>query len=64
MGKLTTTTYGSSLVALFGGMTTNDVAMIGGLMVGVATFAVNCYFKREHLKIARRNAEQEAEKKG
>ncbi|MBJ7556566.1 phage holin [Marinomonas spartinae] len=58
MDRLTTTAYGSSFVALFGGMTTNDVAMIGGLMVGVATFAVNCYFKREHLKIARREAQK------
>lgn len=60
MDKLTTTTYGSSFLALFGGVTANDAAMIGGLVIGVATFAVNCYFKSEHLKIAK----QQAQKKG
>lgn len=60
MDKLTTTTYGSSLVALFGGVTTNDIAMIGGLVIGVATFGVNCWFKCQHLKIAK----LEVQKKG
>lgn len=60
MDRLTTTAYGSSFVALFGGVTANDVAAIGGLVVGVAMFAVNCYYKSEHLKIAK----QQAQKKG
>jgi len=60
MDKLTTTAYGSSFVALFGGMTTNDFAMVSGVVIGVATFAMNGWFKCQHLKIAK----AEAQKKG
>jgi hypothetical protein len=60
MDKLTTTAYGSSFVALFGGMTTNDFAMFSGVVIGVATFGMNSWFKYQHLKIAK----QQTQKKG
>jgi hypothetical protein len=58
MDRLTTTAYGSSFVALFGGMTTNDFAMISGVVIGVATFAMNSWFKCQHLKIAKAQAQK------
>ncbi|MFT2112179.1 phage holin [Marinomonas sp. 2405UD68-3] len=60
MDRVTVTTYSSSFVAFFGGITINDAAAVGGLVIGVATFAVNFWFKRQHLQIAKREKEKGA----
>lgn len=53
-------TYGGSGTAVFFGMTANEIAAIGGLIVAivglVVSQAMNWYFKAQHLKIARETA--------
>lgn len=44
------------------GLTTNEFAALGGLIVAVVAFVVNAgmnfWFRREHLKLAQKRAEQ------
>jgi hypothetical protein len=49
------TAYWASLITTVNGLSINEWVAIGGLMIGVATFLTNLWFKREHLKIARQN---------
>ena len=53
-------TYGGSGTAVFFGMTANEVAAIGGLLVAIVGLVVsqcmNWWFKWQHLKLARENA--------
>lgn len=46
-------TYSASAVTTMAGLTINEWVALGGFLIGVATFAVNLWFKREHLKIER-----------
>jgi branched-subunit amino acid ABC-type transport system permease component len=48
--------WGGSAVATVGGISANWVAAIGGIVIGAAGLAMNYYFKREHLKLARHRA--------
>lgn len=55
----------TSSTAIFLGLTANEVAALGGLMlaivVGIANLAINWHFKSQHLKLAiRRAANDEA----
>lgn len=52
------TTYGGSVTAVFFGLTANEFAALGGLFVAIIGLLVNIWFKYEHLKIARNNAQQ------
>jgi hypothetical protein len=47
-------TYGGSTMAIFGGLNANELAAIGGILIGLIGLAVNVYFKWRHLKIAER----------
>jgi hypothetical protein len=37
----------------FGVVTWNDIAMIGGLLLGAGTFAVNWYYRHQEFKLKR-----------
>jgi uncharacterized membrane protein len=51
--------YGGSGSALVFGLTSNEIAAYGGLLIGVLGFLVNTfvnwYYKAQHLKLAKRN---------
>jgi len=49
------TAYWVSLVTTVNGLSINEWVAVGGLMIGVATFCTNLWFKHEHLKLAREN---------
>jgi len=61
-------TYAASATAFIGGMTLNEFAAIGGLIVAVLALIINTimswYFKSQHLEIARRNANRNDEGSG
>lgn len=48
----------SSGAFVFGTFTANEIAAIGGLMLGSLTFVVNIYFKHKHYQLARIETEQ------
>lgn len=50
--------YWASLITTLNGLSINEWVAIGGLMIGVATFLTNLWFKREHLKLARMTVEK------
>lgn len=43
---------------LFGTLTSNDLAAIGGLILAFATFCVNFWYKRAHYRLALELAEK------
>lgn len=53
-------TYAGSATAFIGGMTANEFAAIGGLVVAVLALVINTamswHFKSKHLELARKNA--------
>ena len=55
-----TTTFAGSASAVFFGLTANELAAIGGLILGfvglVANTAITVYFKSRHLKLAEQQA--------
>lgn len=55
-----TATYGGSSTAIFFGLTANEFAAIGGLVVAVIGLVVNIsvtvYYKRKHYLLAKRGA--------
>ena len=55
-----TVTYAGSASAVFFGLTANELAAIGGLILGfvglVANTAITIYFKSRHLKLAQQQA--------
>lgn len=51
MDKAVTLAGTGTGVVFFGDMTSNDVAMLGGLVLTALTFGVNWYYKRQHLKL-------------
>lgn len=54
-----TATYGGSGSAIFFGMTANEFAAIGGLVIAIIGLAVNVWYKHKHYMLARRRAELE-----
>lgn len=52
--------YGGSGTAMYFGLTANELAAIGGLLVAIVGLVVsqcmNWWFKWQHLKLARENA--------
>lgn len=38
-------TYGGSIASIFGGLTANEVAAYGGLLIGVVGLLVNWWYK-------------------
>lgn len=56
----TGTTYvasGSSVI--FGGLTANDIAMLGGLLLAAMTFVVNLIYRHKHYKLAKAQVERD-----
>lgn len=61
--KTSATAYLSSGLTLWlGAVDWNTVCMIGGLVIGIATFAVNWYYKRENSRIYRESVQTGVEK--
>lgn len=52
--KTSPSAYAGSALAVMGGLSVNEWAAIVGIILGVATFAVNIYFKSQHLAIERK----------
>jgi len=58
MDKHSSASYVSSgLFSLLGAMTLQDWALTVGIIFTILTFAVNTYFKKESLKIQKKQAE-------
>jgi hypothetical protein len=51
-------TYGGGSVAFIGGLTANEVAAVGGLVIGCIGLLVNWYYKHKHYKLAERRMEE------
>ncbi|WP_414617121.1 phage holin [Zhongshania sp.] len=49
----TVVSYTASAVTTVAGLSINEWVAIGGLLIGVATFATNVWFRREQIKIQR-----------
>lgn len=49
-------TYGGSGAAVLFGLTANEFAAIGGVVIALCGLVVNIYFKHQHLKLARESA--------
>lgn len=54
-------TYGGSGAAVLFGLTANEFAAIGGVVIALCGLVVNIYFKHQHLKLARESAKAEQE---
>ena len=48
---MTAVSYSASAITTIAGLTINEWVALGGLCIGVATFAVNLWFRREQLKL-------------
>lgn len=64
-----TGTQVGAVIAIFGGLTLNELLAIGGFLLALASFVfqvfVTIYFKQQHLKLARaRLAADIADKEG
>lgn len=53
----TVAVYGGSAGAIFGGLSANDVAAIGGIVIGIAGLLISWYYKYKHYQLAVRKAE-------
>ncbi|MCB4358433.1 HP1 family phage holin [Quatrionicoccus australiensis] len=49
--KTTVASYAASAGAVVFGLTANEIAAYVGMACAVATFVVNWYYKRQHLKL-------------
>jgi hypothetical protein len=45
--------YGGSASAVYFGLTANEIAAFGGLIIAIIGLIVNIWYKHQHLKIAR-----------
>jgi hypothetical protein len=53
--KITTAvSYAASGTLMVGGLAMNELVAIIGLILAIATFAVNIFYKRKHLQLAQR----------
>ena len=57
----TTAQYGGSGAAVYFGLTANEIAAFGGLIIAIIGLAVNIWYKHQHLKIAKEKAQAEEE---
>lgn len=55
----TTAQYGGSGAAVYFGLTANEIAAFGGLIIAIIGLAVNIWYKHQHLQIAKRKAEDD-----
>lgn len=54
-------TYGGSGAAVYFGMTANEIAAFGGLLIAFTGLLINVWFKHQHLKLAKAKLEAELE---
>lgn len=45
--------YGGSASAVYFGLTANEIAAFGGLIIAIIGLIVNIWYKHQHLKLAR-----------
>ena len=57
----TTAQYGGSASAVYFGLTANEIAAFGGLIIAIIGLAVNIWYKHQHLKIAKEKAKADEE---
>jgi hypothetical protein len=57
----TTAQYGGSGAAVYFGLTANEIAAFGGLIIAIIGLAVNIWYKHQHLKIAKDKAQADEE---
>lgn len=57
----TTAQYGGSGAAVYFGLTANEIAAFGGLIIAIIGLAVNIWYKHQHLQIAKEKAQAEEE---
>ena len=50
----TTAQYGGSTSAVYFGLTANEIAAFGGLIIAVIGLGVNIWYKHQHLKLAKK----------
>ncbi|ODA33992.1 hypothetical protein A8L45_08070 [Veronia pacifica] len=61
MEKLTVgVNYSASAATVFAGLTFNEWVALGGLLIGLGTFITNLWYKREHLKLQRKEKGHDA----
>lgn len=53
----TTATYGGSASAVYFGMTANEIAAFGGLIIAVIGLAVNWWYKHQHFQLTKKKLE-------
>jgi hypothetical protein len=56
----TTAQYGGSASAVYFGLTANEIAAFGGLIIAIIGLAVNIWYKHQHLKITKQKADDDA----
>lgn len=57
--SVVTTNYIASLMTMLAGLSIHEFVALGGFLIGVATFGVNLWYKREMLKIQRKRSDDE-----
>jgi hypothetical protein len=57
----TTAQYGGSASAVYFGLTANEIAAFGGLIIAIVGLIVNIWYKHQHLKIAKEKAKADEE---
>ena len=57
----TTAQYGGIGAAVYFGLTANEIAAFGGLIIAIIGLAVNIWYKHQHLKIAKEKAKADEE---
>ena len=55
----TTAQYGGSASAVYFGLTANEIAAFGGLIIAIIGLVVNIWYKHQHLKIAKQKADED-----
>lgn len=48
--------YSGAGAAVAGGLSSNDIVAVAGLLIAAAGFVVNWYFKQKHYKLAERES--------
>lgn len=57
----TVATYTASGSAIIFGLSAHEFAAISGVCIALLTFALNWYYKQQHLKLARERMERETD---
>lgn len=57
----TAATYTASGSAIIFGLSAHEFAAVAGVCIALLTFALNWYYKQQHLKLARERMERETD---